>query len=381
MKINDNDGKISRISYILNSIFEYFIIVIVGGTFLTNLLNYLNVDTATQGIVASFATFATVADIVALILIRRRSKLKNMIITLLTIDELCFALLYFTPLFHIPSNIKTIILVLLLFIGNFIMCFVSPFRMNWQMSNVAHDKRGEFTAIKESITLLISFVFTIVMGRIIDYYEAKGNIEFSFIICGISCIILTFLNLIVLLLIKEHNNENENITKISLLENLKRSYKITLGNSTFRKVCVFSLLFYTTAAAGNFNGTYQRNTLGFSMTFISILALLYSVFRSVASIPLGKYADKHSWIKMIKLCSFVAFISYVINAFTVPSNGNVMYTIYYCLYAIAMGGFSSALLNIIYEYIPSENVRLVIRSWRSKWIFNYSYRIQNSFIY
>lgn len=35
-------------------------------------------------------------------------------------------------------------------------------------------------------------------------------------------------------------------------------------------------------------------------------------------------------------------------------NGNVMYTIYYMLYAVAMAGINSATINLIYDYVDKE---------------------------
>jgi MFS family permease len=38
----------------------------------------------------------------------------------------------------------------------------------------------------------------------------------------------------------------------------------------------------------------------------------------------------------------------------VPQNGKIMFTLYYVLYGIAMGGVNSALINMIFDYVPHE---------------------------
>ena len=229
--IKDEDRKISRLSYIIHAALEYFITILVTNTFLTNLLNNLKIDTATQGIIASFATFAFIGNVFSLIVVRRRTKMKRMVISLLVLDEICFALLYLVPIVKLPSNAKTIIFVILILLGYLFQNFASPFRSRWQMSNVAHNKRGEFTAIKEIVSLVTGFIFTMVMGRLIDKYEAEGNIEGSFIICGITCFVLTIFIFISLLLIKENETDEKDKFDTSIWQNLKSSLKSTTSIS------------------------------------------------------------------------------------------------------------------------------------------------------
>ena len=92
------------------------------------------------------------------------------------------------------------------------------------------------------------------------------------------------------------------------------------------------------------------------MTYVSILAALYAIFRSIFSKPLGRYADKHSFSKMLIICFGIQAVATLINIFTVPENGYVCYTLYYILHSIAMGGIaSSGPINLIYDNVSVEN--------------------------
>jgi MFS family permease len=117
-------------------------------------------------------------------------------------------------------------------------------------------------------------------------------------------------------------------------------------------------------AAIPFYGSYQRTELGFSMTFISVLSALYAVCRSAFSRPLGRLADKHSFSSMLNVCFVVVAVGFSVNAFTVPSNGKVLYTVYYMLYAIGMAGINSSEINLIYDYVVPEKrvVALALKS-------------------
>ena len=103
-----------------------------------------------------------------------------------------------------------------------------------------------------------------------------------------------------------------------------------------------------------FYGSYQINELGFSMTFVSVLSAAYAIVRTVFSKPMGKFADKYSFAKMLNICFIVMLVGFAVNVFTVPENGKALYTVYYMLNAIAMAGINSAAINLIYDYVEKE---------------------------
>jgi MFS family permease len=103
-----------------------------------------------------------------------------------------------------------------------------------------------------------------------------------------------------------------------------------------------------------FFGSYQIKELGFSMTFVSVLSVMYAITRSIFSKPMGKFADKHSFASMLNICFIIKIVAFSINTFTVPANGKILYTIYYMLNAVAMAGINSATTNLIYDYVDKE---------------------------
>ena len=107
-------------------------------------------------------------------------------------------------------------------------------------------------------------------------------------------------------------------------------------------------------ASTPFYGSYQIKELGFTMTFVSILSAAYAIVRTIFSRPMGKFADKYSFAKMLNICFSIALAGFIVNIFTVPANGKVLYTVYYMLYAVAMAGINSATINLIYDYVDKE---------------------------
>jgi len=88
--------------------------------------------------------------------------------------------------------------------------------------------------------------------------------------------------------------------------------------------------------------------------FISVGSMVYSVIRVLASKPLGKYADRHTFTKMLNFCFAAALIAFLAGAFTVPENGAPLYVLYNVFYGIGMAGINSGNINLIYEHVSKE---------------------------
>lgn len=83
----------------------------------------------------------------------------------------------------------------------------------------------------------------------------------------------------------------------------------------------------------------------------------------MASVWLGKYADKFSFAKMLGLSYALAAASFAVAAFMRPENGYYLYPIHTCLQAASLGGTNSAGINLIFDYVTPEKrtVSLSIR--------------------
>ena len=57
---------------------------------------------------------------------------------------------------------------------------------------------------------------------------------------------------------------------------------------------------------------------------------------------------------MVSICLCIAGAGFFVNVFTVPANGRIFYTLYYALYAVAMGGINSALTNLVFDMVEPQ---------------------------
>ena len=334
--------------YILEAAFEYFISILVSGAYFAKLTTELGVSDSMTGILSSLTTLGCSLQILA-IFFWGNKRAKPSVTVLHTVNQLCFTLIYAVPFIEISKEVKIAIFVVLLLSGHIINNIVQSPKINWFMSLVDDSKRGRFTANKEIISLIGGMVFSFIMGNVMDSYEARGDIKGSFIICGITLFVLTVLHTATMFISKEKDSEKgRNDSRRALLSEL-------IKDKSFIKIIMVSVFWNIAHCVTTpFLGTYQIKELGFSMVFVSALSAAYSVCRALFSRPLGKYADKHSFAKMLNICFAAAFVGFFINIFTVPSNGKLFYTAYYMLYAVSFAGINSGGINLIYERVSKE---------------------------
>lgn len=343
-----DEYKSSRFMYILEAAFEYFISLLVAGAYLANVTSAIGMPDSLTGILSSFVSLGCGFQIIAIFLANKRP-VKRWVTLLHTLNQLFFALVYFVPFIKLSQTVKTVLFIMFLLSGHIINNIVNSPKINWFMSLVDDRKRGSFTANKEMLSLLGGMVFSFAIGAVIDHFEAIGDINSAFLFCGIGIFVLMILHSCTLLFSKEKPAEEE--TKIPTKQLLGELIK---DKDLFKVILVSVFWNIANYATTPFYGTYQIKELGFSMTFVSVLSALYAILRSVFSKPMGRFADKYSFTKMLNVCFSIMAAAFFVNIFTVPENGAIFYTAYYMLNAIGMAGINSATINLIYDFVEKE---------------------------
>lgn len=345
---NRDEYALSRFLYILEAALEYFISLLVTGAYLAKITSAIGMSDTLTGILTSFVSLGFGFQIIAVFLANKRP-VKRWVTLLHCLNQLAFALIYFIPLAPISHEMKNFLFVAFLLIGYILTNVVNSPKINWFMSLVEDKRRGAFTANKEMVSLIGGMVFSFLMGYVIDNLESAGNINGAFVVCGVSIFILMLLHSATLIFSKEKPVEaNEACSVKQLLKEL------LIDKNLFKVILVSVLWSVVNYASTPFYGSYQIKELGFTMTFVSILSAAYAIVRTIFSRPMGKFADKYSFAKMLNICFSIALAGFIVNIFTVPANGKVLYTVYYMLYAVAMAGINSATINLIYDYVDKE---------------------------
>ncbi|MBQ7906353.1 MAG: MFS transporter [Clostridia bacterium] len=349
--MNEKTLKRSRLLYVIEAALEYFISILVAGTFLATLTNDLGFDTATTGVISSIISLGCVFQLIAMFVFRGR--VKSAVVTLSVLNQLLFTLLYVIPLFDADTAIKQGVFVGTIFVAYFIYYIAHPAKISWLMSLVDDGKRGRFTAAKEVVSLITGTAFTFAMGFVIDYFEEKQDLRSAFIVIAIGMGVLMLIHTLTMVFTAE--KPTQGAEKLSF----KDTFKVLGDKNVIKVTLTFTLWYIANSVTTPFYGAFQRDIdgLNFPMWFISILAAVYAIARSAFSYVWGAYADKRSFASMIRICFAIAGVAFTFNVFCVPSNGWVIYTIYYIFYAVAMAGINSALTNLCFDYVGEERRR------------------------
>ncbi len=334
----------SRFLYIIEATLEYFVSIAVGTVYLAKITSSIGMTDALTGILTAFVSLGCGFQIIALF-ISHKTPVKSWVTVGHIISQSLFGLMYFVPLLNAPQIVKIILLIVCLFFAQIIHNAISSPKINWYMSLVDDRKRGSFTANKEIVSLISGMLFTYTLGYVMDAFATKK----AFIICGVLIFVIMALHTLTLVFAKERQVEKKERVDV------KKSIKTLLSNKTLVKVIgLFIIWNIASSTTMSFTGAYQYGTLGFTTTFSSIIIIVSSLARAIFSRPIGKFADKHSFCKMLYICFFLELVAFGVNIFIVPSNGKYMYIIFYIIFSIGQAGINSSIINLAYDYVPNE---------------------------
>lgn len=333
-----------RLCYILEETFNYLITILLSGSYLAKVTSTLGFS---DGLTAILSTINTLGCSMQLLSVAffQKGTYKRRITGMFMLSQLLFTLLYIVPFVQIPHNLRAVLFIAFILLGQILLNAVLTPRTNWYMSFVDNGERGIFTARKEAFSLVCGIAFQFGMSAMIDYYEAKWNIRVSLAICALVIFLLSAGHTLSLFF-----TEDKKIPKNK--QPLLQQIKSVFTRKETRSLLVLSILWAIChSVAIPFYGTYTIKELGFSMSYVAFLSLLSAVSRILASMVLGKYADKYSFAKMLRLCYCIIALGFAVAAFVRPANGHILYAVYSMLNAMAMGGINSGEINLIYDYV------------------------------
>ena len=345
----EKQEKVTRVAFVFCETFEYFISIFVTGTMLGYLLDTVGFSDSLQGILGTISTFACATQLFALFLSGKRVKkictLGNLI------NQSCFVILYLFPLTSLSSDVRTVLLVILLTLGHIINNAVRPSKLAMYMDSVPMGKRGSFTAVKEMISLAGGIIVSLVMGRVADTFRSSDGLPTKeyYVICAIALLLMTLIHTASVLVATE--KESVDTERVPLSDTIKRISK----NRNFVKVVGVGLLWNIASALSiSFFASYLREELAFSFTVIALLSTVSAVARIIASPLLGRLADKFSFSTSMTVAFGLAGLGFLAMVFTAPET-KWLYIAYTCLYGFAMAGINSGVINLVYDYVERRD--------------------------
>lgn len=350
-KFDTAEYKRSRVAYATQCTIEYFITLLITDAFLAKLLTNIGISDVLIGIISSFISLAMVMQLLSMFLMGLKIGTKKLVITLDTICNIFYMLLYLVPFMPFGKTIKTITVIISILVAYTFKYLIYSIHYNWANSNVEPTKRASYSAMKEIISLISGIIFTAVVGYIIDRYEDIGNINGAFLFIAVSVLILNVCNFICIMFIRKEN-EKEAEERASVSE----AIKYIAGNRNFKNVILMSILWeFARYFSIGFMGVFKTKDLAYSVFAVQIINMAASFFRMAISVPFGKYSDKNTYAKGMRMAMIIAAAGFFINIFTAKST-RFLIIIFTVLYNGSLAGINQNSFNIAYSYVDKKYV-------------------------
>ena len=336
----------SQSLYVVQAAVEYLVALSASGTFLAKLTASLGMSDSLTGVLTSLMTMGCLFQLLSVFVKVRRVKLFVILTSMAT--QLLFVFMYFIPLVPLGPQVKTAALILTVFSAHLVLNMAGPRKTNWLMGLVDDHKRGTFSATKEMLSLFLGILFSYAMGAAFDHLEADGRLQSAFVLMAMVITMLMLIHALILSCVIPPKDSPQPQT-------LRQTFSSLAGSRNLYRI-MGAYVFYNilTHMAAPFYATYQLHELGFSLKLVSLLTMVGSVVRMAVSKFWGRHSDRYSFSVTLEKCFGFLGASYVCAAFATPRNGAVMFALYYAFHGIAMGGASSAISNLVFDYIPHE---------------------------
>ncbi len=332
-----DEYRTSRVMYTLEAAFEYFISILVSGTYLAKLTTTIGISDSMTAVLSTITSLASSFQLISIFL-SHKAKVKRMIIPA-TLAQFLNAVLYLIPFITIGESMMGMIFFVTILTVYIVKSIMLPLKTNWFMGLVEPKKRGSYTAVLQAVSLIGGMAFTVLMGVIIDKFDESGNIRGAFILLSVLIAALALFQLCTIIFSKEKptaptEKKASPLSDVGVLWHNKRYVRFVIVNAIWAMATNLSLPFF---------GTYQINELNFSMTLISVLSTVLSVVQLVSVAFFGRLSMLKPCLTILKIGYPIAVISYTVMAFTTPENGLVMFIVHRVLTlvgnsAITIGG-------------------------------------------
>jgi len=344
---DEKDLKRSRLLYIFFAAAEYLIALSVMGSFLAKLTAEIGMSDGMTGVISAVGTLGGLFQLISMFV--HKSRVKKLVIALTVSNQLLFISLYLIPRLAMGQQVSGVLFTLSIVMANLLINVSAPKKSTWMMSLVDDRKRGVFSAYKEMFSLVMGMAFSFGMGALFDWLEGMDRLYTAFGI--MACVMTVCMLLCVLCEVLMVEKPLPAVERKPILQTVKG----LLENKQLRSVVLLYLLYFLiNNSAIPFFATYQLNELGFSLTLISSFGILSSVARLIVSPYWGKLADRFSFADMLEKCFLVMGAGFLFTALAAPSNGKVMFALYYIFHGIAMGGVNSGMFNLVFDCAKPE---------------------------
>ena len=341
----------SRWAYTLECAFEYFVALMVTDAFLARLLSNMGIGDAVVGVISSLISLAFLFQLAAILLVQRIRNVKRVAVTVHTVGQLFFMLLYLLPFINIPAPLRTAAVILCVMLGYFGNYTVTSVIFKWGNTFVEPATRANFAATKEMISLISGMVVSLGVGWVVDRYTAAGNDVGGFLFISAVILISAISDFVCLMLMKNPSSLREKKPEVKPFWQV---VKLLFQNKSFVYVVILSSLIYAALyMTTGFMGIYKTKDLLLSVGLVQLINIAGCLARFLLTKPIARYSDRKSYVKGVKLGMWIAVAGFLMNMFTTPDLW-WMVIVFTLIYNGSFAGTGQNMINIIYSYVPEE---------------------------
>lgn len=344
----------SRWAYVAEAAFEYCVILLVGDAFLAKLLTYLGLSDSTVGVVSSLFTLAYLAQLFSVFVVRRFQNTKLIATVGHMVGRLLFLAIYLIPFLPFAREYRGILVVVCLLLAYSVHYFFTSMVYRWGNSFLDPNHRAEHSAVREMISLATGVVVTLGMSRVMDHYAMMDNLEGAFVFFAAAVLVFSVCDMVCLLIMRKEYRADE--TASGAPSPLAEVIRGTLGNKNFRHIMYLQIMLNTaTYMTTGFLGTYKINPheLAFTVGAVELIKIAGNAARFILSKPLGRYADRTSIARGLKLAFIIGAAAFAVNVFTTPAT-RYLVIVFTLLQTVSLGGTVANMMNITYSYVDNR---------------------------
>lgn len=319
--------------------------------FLTKLLLDIGLDDPTIAIIQSLISVAFLFQLAAVFVVQRITNVKRVAATVHLVAQLLFTSLYLVPFLPFEVAHKKVIVITCMLLGYFGNYLVTSVIFRWGNSYVDPAKRARFAGTKEMISLLTGVIVTFAMSRVIDRFEAMGNLRMGFILTAGIMTVICGLDFLCLMLMK--NRISEPLKKQDVVPFWQLTKQLFCNRGFLSVVIAYSLLQIPNYLLLGSMGTYKQSELALSVGAVQLINIVGQMGRFAMTRPIALFTDKHTYADGITLGLLLSIAAYAINIFTTPALWWLV-IVYTLIYNFALAGLGQNSLNIIYSYVDEK---------------------------
>lgn len=341
-------SKRARGAYLIQCAVEYIVTLLISDAFLAKVLKSIGLSDGDVGVISSLISFAFMMQLVSIPVLRHIKSIKRYVIITDTVSFLSCMMTFTLPLLPFADPIRH----LLAFV--FVACATSLRYVSfnayykWANSYVDPMKRGRYTSVKESVSLVVGIITSLAVGYLFDHFEKLGRINTAFSVVAIYIAALSVINFVLICQIPKDSNNNDSRADYGSV------IAATFKNKAFLRILVLQCLVrFATYMTIGFLGTYKTQELGFSLSFTQIIVTVSQLGQLAFTVPIGIYSDKKSYAKGYALGCTLAVGAFLSLMLTSPAT-KWLIMVYTVLYGCSLAGTSANATNMLYSYTPVE---------------------------